>query len=344
MWRGQYVHDIFDMHERLGDVVRVAPNELSYTDKQAWQDIHCARLGHKPFPKNQLWWGEFPGRAPSIVSTPSQDGHERMRRIINHCFSIKALKSQEASVQYHADLMVTKFQEQMEESGETVINIVDWYMFYTFDVLGDLAFSSPFECLQNSAMHPWIVTIFNYFKFGAYIGILRLYFGRSIDSILLKLTPKSAAQASENHYQWAVDKVHRRMNIEVPREDFLTHIMANNREGLMSMPEIENNTNVLIVAGSETCGTVLSGMTNYLLKAPYAYKKLQTEIKEAFSRPEDITFESLLDLPYLNAVIDEGLRMCSPSTAGLQHVVPDGGDTVLGEWLPEGVSYPFYST
>ena len=106
----------------------------------------------------------------------------------------------------------------------------------------------------------------------------------------------------------------------------------------MSIPEIENNTNVLIVAGSETCGTVLSGTTNYLLKFPAAYKSLTKEIRTAFSKAEDITFTALADLPYLNPVIEEGLRMSPPSASALQHLVPVGGDTVCGDWLPEGVS------
>ncbi len=40
---------------------------------------------------------------------------------------------------------------------------------------------------------------------------------------------------------------------------------------------------------------------------------------------------------YLNAVIEEGLRIAPPFPAGLPRVVPPGGDTVCGEWLEAGV-------
>lgn len=33
-------HAIKDMHEKYGDVVRIAPNDLSYLQSQAWFDIH----------------------------------------------------------------------------------------------------------------------------------------------------------------------------------------------------------------------------------------------------------------------------------------------------------------
>ncbi|KAL8665788.1 MAG: hypothetical protein Q9202_001910 [Teloschistes flavicans] len=224
----------------------------------------------------------------------------------------------------------------MTDERTTKVNIVDWYMFLTFDILGDLGFGEAFNCLETSTYHPWVQTIFNYFKTAAFVGVLRIYFTMSIDNILMACIPKRVQQVSKAHYQWAVDKVHRRMNLETERDDIMSHILRHNDNGAMSTPEIENNTNVLIVAGSETCGTVLSGTTNYLTKSPEALRKLTEEVRSRFGREEDMTFVSLAELPYLNAVIAEGLRLCPPSSSGLSHVVPPAGDTVCGDWLPEG--------
>jgi hypothetical protein len=35
-------------HNRYGDVVRIAPDELSFTDVRAWKDIYSNRPGHGP--------------------------------------------------------------------------------------------------------------------------------------------------------------------------------------------------------------------------------------------------------------------------------------------------------
>lgn len=43
------------------------------------------------------------------------------------------------------------------------------------------------------------------------------------------------------------------------------------------------------------------------------------------------------NLPYLNAVINEGLRIAPPSVIGVPRIVPKGGDTICGQWVPEGV-------
>lgn len=342
MWRGTYVQEIYQIHERYGGIVRVAPNELSFANKQAWQDIHCFRPGHKPFPKNPIWWGEFPGRTPSIITALDHASHERMRKLLSYCFSAKALKGHELTVQYHTDRLISKLRERIHDTSGTTVDIVEWYRFLTFDISGDLAFGESFNCLENSALHPWIGSLFSYFKISAYIGLLRIYISVSIDSFLMRCAPKNVVKASQDTYGWAVEKVHRRMNKDTQREDFMWHILNHNDKDSMSIPEIENNTNVFIVAGGETCTTVLSAMTNYLMKSPIAYHKLTAELRSSFSKAEEMTFRALSDLPYLNAVIEEGLRMGPPNPSGLAHVVPSGGDYVCGDWLPQGVSYSRY--
>lgn len=51
-----------------------------------------------------------------------------------------------------------------------------------------------------------------------------------------------------------------------------------------------------------------------------------------------MTFDKVEKLPYLAAVAEEELRLCSPAPGGLNRVVPDGGDYICERWLPGGVS------
>ena len=152
--------------------------------------------------------------------------------------------------------------------------------------------------------------------------------------------PKETLEAAQKNFKWGVDKIHRRMNLETQREDFMRRILLRNQEGVskgMSLPEIESTMNVVIVAGSETCGTVLSGTINYITRTPEALKNLTDEIRNTYAKSDEMTFANLKELPYLNAVVEEGLRMCPPNPGGLHHVVPQGGDFVCGNWFPGGV-------
>ena len=334
-------HRLAAKSERYGEIVRAAPNEISFANPEAWNDIYCLREGHKPFPKNQIWWGEFPGRAPSLVSTQVPQDHERMRRIWSQCFTSKALKAQEATVQAYSNLMVEKLRERATATTgtkTTVVNLADWSMFVTLDIIGDLGFGESFHCLNRGEWHPWAAAIFSYFKIGALTASIRFY--PELEGILMKLIPRSVQTKSEELYQWAVKKIHWRLNMETRRTDFVTSIMGEiDTDKGLSVAELENNTNVIIVSGSETCGTVLTGTLNYLIKSDAALRSLAQEIRSCFKSPGEMTFAALGELPYLNAVISEGLRLSPPVPNGLQHVVPSGGDTVCGEWLPQEVSF-----
>lgn len=83
-------------------------------------------------------------------------------------------------------------------------------------------------------------------------------------------------------------------------------------------------------------------MTYYILRKPAIMDRLKAEIRTAFSRYEEITATSTNPLPYLRAVAQEAMRIFPPLPFALPRVVPAGGSTVDGHYLPAGVS-PFLS-
>lgn len=152
--------------------------------------------------------------------------------------------------------------------------------------------------------------------------------------------PKKMQELQKQHYQASVDKTQRRMDKGYERPDIMSYIMRNNGKNGMTIPEIESSMNVLSVGGSHNSASTMSGITNYLVRNPTCLQRLTQEVRSAHKSSNELTFSSLLKLPYLNAVIEEGLRIAPPFPAGLPRCVPSGGDTVCGEWLPGGVSDP----
>lgn len=78
-------------------------------------------------------------------------------------------------------------------------------------------------------------------------------------------------------------------------------------------------------------------------------EKLQKELDEVSSLDADddavFTCEQVKRLPYLEAVINEGLRVHSTSSLGLPRIAPEGGLTVRGMHFPAGtvLSVPTYT-
>ena len=84
----------------------------------------------------------------------------------------------------------------------------------------------------------------------------------------------------------------------------------------------------------------MSTVIYHLLKTPRAMELLQREVRDAFKSYDEIDAASTSSLKYLHAVITEALRIYPPIPFALPRVVPSGGDTVDGLWLPAGVSRP----
>lgn len=82
-----------------------------------------------------------------------------------------------------------------------------------------------------------------------------------------------------------------------------------------------------ILAGADTTAIVQKGMIYHLLRNPVAQAKLRAELDSAgLSFPS--SFAEIKDLPYLEAVIKEGLRMHPPVGNILERVVPTSGLTL----------------
>ena len=108
----------------------------------------------------------------------------------------------------------------------------------------------------------------------------------------------------------------------------------------MTREEIINNASILIIAGSETTATALSGATYYLLTNPAAYRRVRDEVRTAFARAEDITLHATGQLPYLHAVLEETLRMYPPVPGMLPRRTGSQGNVIDGHFVPPDVSFP----
>ena len=119
-------------------------------------------------------------------------------------------------------------------------------------------------------------------------------------------------------------------------EDFFSYMLAEGPYQYTSEEALVSQASTLIVAGSETTATLLSGLTYYLLKSPEKLRILQTEIRSNFKDGSSIDGDAVAKLPYLSAVIEEGLRIFQPIPFGLPRISP--GAFVDGHYIPAGTT------
>ena len=341
--KGDLTQRTQELHQRYGPVVRLAPNELSFIDGQAWHDIYGHHRGSPNFPKNPLWMAPAENGIHSILSANDAD-HSRYRRLLAHAFSERALVEQEHLIISYINLLISRLRECASSRDTAVVDLVQWFNFTTFDVVGDLSLGESFHCLEESRYHGWVSILFTQFKAAALFISLR-FFG--LDGPVKAMLPKSLLRKRTDHAKMANERIHRRLNqgqrADAQRNDFMTYILRHNDEKGMTVPEIEQTMRVLVVAGSETTATALSGMVRNLLRSPETLRKATTEVRQSFRHPSEICALRVTTLPYLGAVIEESLRLCPPVALGMPRVVPEGGAKVSGYWLPGGVcAHPLF--
>ncbi|KAJ6088480.1 hypothetical protein N7486_009741 [Penicillium sp. IBT 16267x] len=327
---------ITHLHEKYGPVVRVAPNELSFiTNGEAWKPIYGSRPGHSQKPKDYLFYQQPIDGFPNIIVSNDVD-HTRFRRSLSHAFSDSSLRGQEPIIRGYVDLLIQRLHE-VTKGGTAPVDIVSWYNFTTFDIIGDLAFGEPFSCLRDSSYHPWVSMIFAGVKAGALIGLIRRvpYLG----PLQKLLTPKKLMAAKLDHQRLTKEKVRVRLEKSNERPDFFANILKQKDPSkAFSEGELYSNADILIIAGSETTATLLSGATYFLLRSPHALAKLKEEIRGAFRSDADVTLEACNQLVYLQACLNEALRMYPPVPVGLPRIIDAQGDTIDGNFVPGGIS------
>ena len=341
---GTLPHQVKSLHEKYGQVVRVAPDELSFTDPAAWRDI---------YPQNFLRPREYKdkpsGKAAENLVSASEPDHARFRRVLAPAFSEKSVYEQEAMITEHVNLLVRKLENLTKDGpmqNKAVIDVLKWFNYTTFEIIGDFIWGSSFGCLNHGVSHPWIEVIAQ-FKFALIVGAFKFY--PPLDRIQDFITPKSAMADLWMIWKTTEDKISQRLALPDDRKDVISYMVAGS-EGdpnhHMSLEELEINSMLLVVAGSESVTTALVGAIHWLVRTPAVLQNLVREVRTAHPKEEDITGTSLRKARYLNAVIQETLRLCPTVPDGMRSRIPVGGAPVAGHFLPEGtvVSIPQWAT
>ncbi|KAF2641320.1 cytochrome P450, partial [Massarina eburnea CBS 473.64] len=297
-----------ELHDKYGDIVRIAPNELSFSNVESWNEIYGhANKGRKIFLKSDFY--ERGASYPSIVTARNPEEHRRQRKALSHAFSASALRDQEQIIHQYTDMFIGRLEE--------------W----------KLAFGESFDAVKMGRSHPWVSTVMDTIREQDLMQHAR-------DAPWLALifpffVPSGLMEKFKLNRQYTLDKVTTRIKNQdkITRVDFFKHILE---KGDLPRPGLDSNADLLIIAGSETTATCLSGITYWLHRNPDCLSKLKSEVRNNIASFDDITGDVAAKLPYLNAVIEEGLRIYPPVPFGLKRI--SQGAVVSEQYIPAGTT------
>jgi len=258
------------------------------------------------------------------------------------------------------------------ENGRLWLDCLPWANYLAFDIVGDLAFGAPFgmiKAAKDSAVVPkdQKAAMESYGNKDSSVEVVeipavRILNGRGEFSMSMGVLPPLWRPFVRNLPWFAQGKkdvktlagiaimaVAKRLGTPTDRVDLLSKLQeGRDSEGKpMGREELTAEALTLLIAGSDTTSNSTCAILYYLAGNRQVQDKLHKELDEHLgTEDETVSTESQVKrLPYLDACINEGLRLHSTSSLGLPRLVPEGGMSVMGHYFPSGtvLSVPSYS-
>ncbi|PIL25572.1 cytochrome P450 [Ganoderma sinense ZZ0214-1] len=266
-----------------------------------------------------------------VVGIRDIDEHLHRRRAWNRGLGPAALREYEHVLARRAQLLVRRLEEQ---EGE--VNLGQWVNHFAYDFMSDMAFGGGSELLnEGDKNNVWAVldkgmalaTFFGHVPWlGVYVGHI----------------PGAA---------WPLNSLHRhgekcaakRLARGSTTSDLFHYL---NNEDLPDRPppparQLYDDGVLAVVAGSDTASSAMTSIFNCLLTHPEMYARLQEEVDRFYPAGEDaFNTKHHRDMHYLQAVINEALRLYPPIASASQRHLPRSaqGVTIGSIYIPPGTA------
>ncbi|TCD71818.1 hypothetical protein EIP91_003161 [Steccherinum ochraceum] len=287
------------LHAKYGDIVRVGPNELSVRHEDPISRIM------KDCPKG-------PYGITDLKIYPKR------RRSWNRGTSVAAVKDYE---EFLASVIRQLIGSLEERQGQT-IDLSKWMIYTAFDFMGEMALSRQFNNVKTGTDTTGLIHAIE-------VGVTQLAWAAQIPWSLpfLSLLGKMIGDDGSWRYVQRVstEAVKARIEAGSGRRDLFHHLMdGDDLESVKPpMDTVASDGALAIVAGSDTSATALSHCFYFLLRNPKCMQRLREEIESIYPGATDTTldFAQQAEMPYLNACINEAMRLYPPVLTGLQKLV-----------------------
>ncbi|KAH6965043.1 cytochrome P450 [Fusarium venenatum] len=351
--RGDFEKVNIALHEKFGLIVRLGPNRYSLSHMDATQGIYSITSGAK-YAKSP-WYSAFgnPLISRDLFSESNIQAHAQKRRLYQSAYSLSSMVSYEAFVDECAELFDQRLWEMASDDKTQKVGIDadmgHWFQCYAFDVISMITFSKSLGFLDAGRdIDNMMSTLDSSVKFGSLTGIFPgLYKAMlAVQGVLPQLQFSKFQAISDFATQCMAEHqaVPKAMSTEgdnnEERTDFMTKLMARHHKDPVKYTKLYAWLGCLqnIAAGSDTTGVTLTATLYYLLKYPQAMEKLRQEIdrQDRTNSSKCFSFKQTQDMPYLQAVIKEILRMHPATGLPLERIVPEGGATICDQFFPAG--------
>ncbi|KAJ2515824.1 hypothetical protein H4217_004950 [Coemansia sp. RSA 1939] len=334
-----------DDYYKYGDIYVVGPRGVVISNPADCRTV----LGTHRFVKSEMYQ-HFALIDDTMFTTQSADLTHVRRRQVGPAFTHGHLSAMEPTI---LDCGIRSIRRKWDAclkaspSGkEATVPYSLHFSLTTFDIIGALGYGQRFDALSNSSSAQIVGWVNNYNR----LALLGIVFGKMVNRFPLSLL-LSTARLVENKDAFvafgnaAADRRRREIlgceksESEKPKDILQALLDAEDPESRVRMTQTQITAENIgfLIGGTDTTSLTLSWALHYLLLHPDIYRRAVSEVRSKFARDHTITYaEGKASLPYIDACIYEAMRIRSVSGVMLPRIVPEGGATFQGHYLPGG--------
>ncbi|GJE98151.1 cytochrome P450 [Phanerochaete sordida] len=331
---------LFGLHEEYGDVVRMAPNELHFSDPAVYNEIYSPR---SRWNKDETVYAPF-GKDSSMFNTYDYRGAKRRRDLAAPHFSRKSVVNLQQYVQEGIDELCEVMAERAKEGKPS--DIFRAWRCLDFDNVTSFCFGWSLHAVRESDFHaPAVEEMLQAGKdymFWKHFSFLRALLPPPqviwlLLNQLLKNRPyfKMILKLKEQVETYMAEPAEL---ANAPHAVVFDALLNPAQSMKLTKGGVIEESNLFVVAGTDTTSNASAIGTMYALGGDgHIAKQLQAELRAAWPRlDEKPTLEVLETLPYLRAVCKESLRLSHGVISIMLRVVPPQGATLGGHFVPGG--------
>ncbi|KAI0115580.1 cytochrome P450 [Nemania sp. FL0031] len=356
--------DHVDLHRKYGPVVRIGPNEVSFSSPQVARNLLSAG---KRFYKTDFYSVFPPPENPDIFTEIREEVHAMKKKVANVPYSMAAMRQLSPFIDDTIEFLVSRMggfcTDPTTSDKESLVNgkkpqptldLGNWLHYFAFDVLGEVAFGRSFGFLAAGIdKENAIRTIDNSQKYNGIIGQvpeLDIFLRRNpICKYIPALDP-----ANNLITRIAKEEMAKRRPFEIEREgkgaggDGREDLMASLIKGHLKDPQKFHEGDIFAVAhgaifaGSDSTASTMQSFFWLTLTAPRVYATLKTEIDAAVADGTipvsgNIEWTQAQSLPYFQACLKEAMRLRPAVGLNITRYAPaPDGVEIDGRHYPAG--------
>ncbi|KAF6812374.1 L-ornithine-N5-monooxygenase [Colletotrichum musicola] len=327
------LHEYYlEMHQKYGDFVRVGPNDISVVNLDAFNKLHGPQT--KVSKRNTGFYDGLVARGElNLDAIWHNETHRDRRKVWDQALGSKALEKYEEETRK----VLRTWLARLDEVDGKPVDTSHYAKLIPFDNMGRVAFSRDFGTVKDGREDRMLDLIEITFKLAARMGqtpwplvflasLPRFGMQKEFEALGARLIDeRMAVDTDETHdmLRYFIDD----LNSDKPRTFFNLNILY-------------SDSHAILIGATDTISCALGYSFYFLARDPNLQQRLRDEIAPTHGKtlPGEFSVADLQKVEFLEAFINETLRMHAPAALNGPRMAPPEGVEVDGTFIPGGVT------